>query len=102
MPRDQRHQGKFEKELAVFEALKVYDEWPVGFPELIYHGKTNYFYFYVMERLGTSLKKMHSLCKNSKMDLKNVIKIAIQLIERLQILHGAGLVRILIFNILGT
>jgi casein kinase I homolog HRR25 len=93
MPRDSRHKSKFDKEIAVFKALRTLDYGPSGFPEFIMQGKTNYFYFYVMEKLGQSLKKIHSLCKNGKMDLKTVLNIGLQLIERLEVLHSVGLVR---------
>lgn len=52
MPRDHRHKSKFEKEVAVFDALMKNDPYPAGFPELIAKGRTNYFYYYIMEKLG--------------------------------------------------
>ena len=52
MPRDQRHKGKFDKELLVLNTLGKIKPYPQGFPSLIMKGKTQYFYFYVMEKLG--------------------------------------------------
>ena len=92
MPRDQRHKSKFDKEINVFKTLAKYETYPVGFPELVYEGKTEHFYYYVMEKLGKSLKKVHSNWKNSKMDLKNVLNIGLQLVDRLETMHNVGLV----------
>ena len=97
MNRDARHRSKFEKEVAVFKGLKTLDSYLAGFPEFIMQGKSNYFYFYIMEKLGRCLKKVHSLCKNNKMELKTVLNIGMQIIERLEALHLIGMVRICIW-----
>lgn len=60
MPRDHRHKSKFEKEVAVFDALMKIEPYPIGFPELIAKGRTNHFYYYIMEKLGKCLKKVHN------------------------------------------
>jgi hypothetical protein len=71
----------------VFDAFKHLQEWPTGFPRLIQHGKTNHFYYYIMERLGKSLKQAHSECKSRKMEIGTLIKISLQLIDRLEVMH---------------
>lgn len=92
MPRDQRHKTKFDKEVAVFDELNKLDKYPTGFPRLIMKGRTNHFFYYIMEKLGKCLKKLHSLCPNDKMDLRNVLNIGLQMIERLETLHSVNLV----------
>ena len=52
MPRDQKHKGKFDKEMMVFDSLAKIEPYPEGFPTLILKGKTQYFYYYIMEKLG--------------------------------------------------
>ena len=47
MPRDQRHKSKFDKEINVFKTLTKYETYPVGFPELVYEGKTEHFYYWI-------------------------------------------------------
>jgi casein kinase I family protein HRR25 len=92
MPKDLRHKSKFEKEVAVFDALMTLNPYPAGFPGLIAKGKTNYFYYYIMEKLGKCLKKVHNNCKSGKMDLKTVINVGLQLVDRLEVLHSVNLV----------
>jgi len=45
-----------------------------------------------MERLGRNLKKVHAKSKNLKIELKKVISIGLQLVDRLELLHSQGLV----------
>jgi serine/threonine protein kinase len=56
MPRDEKHKNKYIRELNIFKSLDKLDPHPIGFPSLIYTGHTLYFYYYVMEMLGCSLK----------------------------------------------
>ena len=44
-----------------------------------------------MELLGRSLDKLYSLCKKS-FDMKTIIKIAIQMIERIEFIHSKGII----------
>ena len=102
MLRDEKHKAKFERELNVFDKIDRLDPRPEGFPKLIYHGHTEIYNYYVMEMLGKSLKKMQnkymmdiqtSIGLNSiNSTLKNVLQIALQLIDRLETLHKVGLI----------
>ena len=92
MPKNQRHKGKFEKEISVFDALNKVDPYPNGFPKLIAKGKTSHFYYYIMEKLGKWLKKVHTSWKRGKMKVDRVVDIGLQIVDRLEVLHKAGLV----------
>mmetsp|Transcript_1494 Transcript_1494/g.1449 ORF Transcript_1494/g.1449 Transcript_1494/m.1449 type:complete len:98 (+) Transcript_1494:165-458(+) len=81
MPRDQRHKSKYEKELSVFTALGKQETYPKGFPKLIFKGKTNHFYYYIMEKLGECLKKVHSRFARGKMKIDLVVDVGLQMVD---------------------
>ena len=47
--------------------------------------------YLIMELLGQSLDKLYSLCKKC-FDIKTIIKIAIQMIERIEYIHSKGII----------
>ena len=47
--------------------------------------------YLIMELLGRSLDKLYSLCKKC-FDIKTIIKIAIQMIERIEYIHSKGII----------
>lgn len=61
-----------------------------GFTQLVYRGKWKKYNFYVMIKLGNSLKDMSKIIL--RYTLENVLMIAVQLLSRLKILHSLGYV----------
>ena len=67
--------------------LKLKDA--IGFPAIYWFGKYGDYTALVMDRLGVSLKTLYSRC-NRIFPVQTVSLIAIQLLDRLEILHNGG------------
>ena len=74
---------KFNREIQVIRRLNAASH--VGFPELIFKGKCKIYNYYVMEKLGSSLKYLRSLTQ--KFTIQNVLMCALQMVERLRTIH---------------
>lgn len=61
-----------------------------GFTQYITKGKSKAYNYYIMEKLGNSLKDMKSLIEHYT--LENVLMIGIQMLNRLEVLHSQGYV----------
>ena len=59
----------------------------VGFPKVYYFGRFGKFYVLVMELLGPSLEEEFIAC-NKKFSLQTIIKISIQALNRIQVMHS--------------
>lgn len=74
-------------EFEVFKKLKGES----GFPKLIAHGKSGSYNFLAMQLLGESLKRILKDHDNA-FSLHTVQKIGVQMLERLEVLHGKNVV----------
>ena len=63
----------------------------IGIPKIYKFINTKEKNYLIMELLGQSLDKLYSLCKKS-FDMKTIIKIAIQMIERIEFIHSKGII----------
>jgi serine/threonine protein kinase len=63
----------------------------IGIPKIYKFISTKEKNYLIMELLGQSLDKLYSLCKKS-FDMKTIIKIAIQMIERIEYIHSKGII----------
>lgn len=89
VPESKLSTKKFNREIQVIKELNMQSD-NYGFTQLIYRGRWKNYNFYVMEKLGNSLKFMRKLIH--KFTLDNVLAIAMQMINRLEILHSLGYV----------
>jgi len=58
----------------------------IGFPRIYFYGKYDRYHVMIMDLLGPSLEELFQKC-NKKFDLKTVVMIGIQIIERLKYMH---------------
>lgn len=77
--------GSLKHEVRVLERLQHMS----GFPQLYSSGKFRGYRMAVMQRLGQSLA---SLSSSHRLRTKDILKLGIQMVERLKDLHGQGLV----------
>lgn len=64
---------------------------PCGFPNLRWFGKDEHFFYMVMDLLGESLVK-HDADVNMSFPLNIVIQIGKQIVDRIRVVHGKGLI----------
>ena len=62
-----------------------------GIPNIRTWGKEGKFNYLVIDYLGKSLEELKLLC-NGKMELKTVLLIGMQMIERIQLVHEKGII----------
>ena len=58
-----------------------------GFPKFIEHGEDDDNYFLVMDLLGADLKTLCKKVKAKRLTIKTVVMMALQLLERIEVLH---------------
>ena len=63
----------------------------IGIPKAFKFISTKEKNYMIMELLGHSLDKLYSICKKS-FDLKTIIQIGIQMIERIEFIHSKGII----------
>ncbi len=63
----------------------------IGIPKIYKFISTKEKNYLIMELLGKSLDTLYSICKKS-FDMKTIIKIAIQMIERIEYIHSKGII----------
>jgi serine/threonine protein kinase len=63
----------------------------IGIPKAFKFISTKEKNYLIMELLGQSLDKLYSLCKKN-FDLKTIIEIGIQMIERIEFIHSKGII----------
>ena len=71
--------------------LKIIGKSATGFPKIYYYGTVSKYNALVLELLGPSLAKLFDMHKRS-FSLKTILQIAIQTIDRVEFLHGRGLI----------
>lgn len=80
--RDSKH-PQLRYEYLVYESIKK----GTGFPNVLFFGVTERFSVMIMELLGSSLEGLFNLCSR-KFSLKTILMLSIQLIDRVEYLHG--------------
>lgn len=80
---------KFNREVQIIRDLNIASN-NYGFPQFVHKAKLKKHNFYVMNKLGNSLKLMKGII--NKFTLENVLMISIQILSRLKILHSLGYV----------
>ena len=63
----------------------------IGIPKAFKFISTKEKNYLIMELLGQSLDKLYSICKKN-FDLKTIIQIGIQMIERIEFIHSKGII----------
>ena len=63
----------------------------IGIPKAFKFISTKEKNYLIMELLGQSLDKLYSICKKN-FDLKTIIEIGIQMIERIEFIHSKGII----------
>jgi serine/threonine protein kinase len=81
-PKDTKH-PQLRYEYMVYESIKK----GTGFPNVRFFGATEHYHVMIMDLLGQSLEGLFNLCSR-KFSLKTILMLAIQLIDRIEYLHG--------------
>lgn len=89
VPESKLSSKKFNREIHVIRDLNEVT-FNKGFTQLVYKGKCKKYNFYVMDKLGNSLKFMRNLI--NQYTLENVLMIALQMLDRLEVLHSLNYV----------
>jgi serine/threonine protein kinase len=77
----------------LFHEVSVYKEFKkeTGFPKLRKFGETSEFNYIVIDLLGKSLEELKEECGGT-LSLKTVLLVAVQVIERLELMHMRGFI----------
>ena len=78
--------------------FKIIGKSATGFPKIYYYGTVSRYNALVLELLGPSLAKLFDMHKRT-FSLKTILQIAIQTIDRVEFLHGRGLIYRYFINI---
>ena len=75
----------------LYAIFKIIGKSATGFPKIYYYGTVSKYNALVLELLGPSLAKLFEMHKRT-FSLKTILQIAIQTIDRVEFLHGRGLI----------
>ena len=75
----------------LYAIFKIIGKSATGFPKIYYYGTVSKYNALVLELLGPSLSKLFEMHKRT-FSLKTILQIAIQTIDRVEFLHGRGLI----------
>lgn len=80
--------SKFNREITVIKKLNEVSD--IGFTQLVFKGKWKKYNYYVMSKLGSSLKALRDLTYS--FSLENVLMVSLQLLRRIKTLHSINYV----------
>ena len=85
-----KNKNKYAREISLMKDMNK-GQYP-GFPKLIYYYSDKYYYYLVIDLLNSSLKDLKDSTEDQKFSIKTVTMIALQILQRLEMMHKHGYV----------